>query len=94
MYINTKYVFAILLIFLFMKYSNINENFYGWIPTPTRYFKHIGSDLRGNPIFLGHDNHGAPVFYDKNVKNIGYGNKGYLGSFILGLFPFMYNYLN
>ena len=72
----------------------IKENFYGWIPTPTRYFKHIGSDLRGNPVFIGHDEKGIPVFYDKNRRNIGYGNKGYKGSFVMGLFPFLYDYLH
>ena len=73
-----------------LKNNKVRENFYGWIPTPTRYFRNINSDIRGAPIFIGHDKNGSPVFYDKVSKNIGHSNKGYLGSFILGLYPFWY----
>ena len=93
-----KTIFKLFLFFigllLISKSDVIQENFYGWIPTPTRYFRHIGSDLRGNPVFIGHDEKGIPIFYDKNRRNIGYGNKGYRGSFMMGLFPFLYDYLH
>ena len=91
--INIKYVLIfILVLFILLKNKDVKENFYGWIPIPTRYFRNIGSDIRGGPTFIGHDRNGSPIFYDQNSKNIGYGNKGYLGSFILGLFPFLYGY--
>ena len=93
MNIDIKYLFIIILVLsLLLRNNKVRENFYGWIPIPTRYFRHIGSDVRGGPIFIGHDKNGSPVFYDKNSENVGYGNKGYLGSFILGLFPFWYGY--
>ena len=91
-----KFLLIILVILFLNQYKNlslIKENFYGWIPTPTRYFKHIGSDIRGNPEFIGYNERGVPIFYDKNRRDIGYGNKGYRGPFMLGLFPFLYNYL-
>lgn len=89
-----KCVILLISIILISQSNKIKETFYGWIPTPTRYFKHIGSDIRGNPVFIGHNEKGIPIFYDKNRRNIGYGNKGYRGSFMMGLFPFLYNYLN
>jgi hypothetical protein len=88
-----KYIKCILLILILLSFNKknlIKENFYGWIPTPTRYFKNINSDIRGSPVFIGYSSKGHPIFYDKNVRNIGFGNKGYLGPFMLGLFPFLF----
>lgn len=87
-----RIVLVFLIVIFLIKNIKINENFYAWIPTPTRYFKHINSDLRGSPLFMGYNERGTPVFYDKNSNNIGYANKEYLGPFVVGLFPFMYNY--
>jgi hypothetical protein len=88
-----KCLLIILIVLFLNQFKLIKENFYGWIPIPTRNFRNIGSDIRGNPVFIGHNKKGTPIFYDKNKRNIGYGNKGYRGPFMLGLFPFLYNYL-
>lgn len=85
-----KCLLIILILLTFSQYNSIKENFYGWIPTPTRYFRNIGSDIRGNPVFIGYNSKGYPIFFDKNKRNIGYGNKGYIGPFMIGLFPFLY----
>ena len=89
--LDIKYLLIIILVLsIILKNKKVRENFYGWIPTPTRYFKHINSDIRGGAVFIGRDKYGRPVFYDKNSNFIGYNNKEYLGSFILGLFPFFH----
>ena len=88
-----KCLLIILIILFLSKFKLIKENFYGWIPTHIKYHRHINSDIRGQPVFIGHNEKDIPSFYDKNRRNIGYGNKGYSGPFMLGLFPFLYNYL-
>ena len=57
-------IFILAILFIF-KNNTIKENFYGWIPVPTRYFKET-NNIRGDIIFVGNDENGKPLFYNKN----------------------------
>ena len=93
---NTKQKLLLLFIILiiFNKKFKLKESFYGWIPIPTRNFRYINSDLRDNYSFIAYNNKGIPIYYDKYSNRLGYGNKGFLGSFILGLFPYHFHNYN